>query len=211
MVTCRRSTPCSPRSRVRFVRGNADREVAAAHDAGRVRPEDESGPAERSAAFSAARITRPQRDQLAAFEPTVVLDVDGLGAVLFCHDSPRSDTEIITTVTPDERLAAMLADVPEATVVGGHTHRQFDRRLEDHRVINAGSVGSPYEGRAGAYWALLGPDVAMRRTEYDIVAAREPMSATGYPDLDESLRESLLEPADPDEVAIFFERLATGA
>ena len=31
------------------------------------------------------------------------------------------------------------------------------------RVVNAGSVGMPFEGRAGAYWALLGPDVQHRR------------------------------------------------
>src|SRR4051794_23784234 len=30
-------------------------------------------------------------DQLAGFELTVEVDVDGLGSVLFCHGSPRSD------------------------------------------------------------------------------------------------------------------------
>lgn len=194
--------------RVRFVRGNGDREVVAAYDAGRVDPRAEDGPPARARAFSAAGVSDAQRDLLDGFEPTVVLDVDGLGAVLFCHGSPRSDSEIITTATADERLAAILAEVPEPTVVGGHTHRQFDRSLPGHRFINAGSVGCPYEGRAGAYWALLGPDVALRRTEYDIAAAREAMRATGYPELDEMLRESLLEPADPDEVATYFEGLA---
>ena len=28
----------------------------------------------------------------------------------------------------------------------------------------------PYEGQPRAYWALLGPDVEFRRTEYDVVA-----------------------------------------
>ena len=59
----------------------------------------------------------------------------------------------------------------------------------------------PYEGDAAAFWLLLGPDVELRRTDYDIPAAAEAMRATGMPDIDEMiLRESLIEPADPDWV-----------
>ena len=64
----------------------------------------------------------------------------------------------------------------------------------------------PYEGDAAAFWLLLGPGAELRRTEYDIPAAAEAMRATGMPDIDEViLRESLLEPADPDWVTNFFE------
>lgn len=194
--------------RARFVRGNADREVVDAYDQGRLSPDQESGPAERSAAFAAARLTRNQRDFLADFHTTVVVDVDGLGRTVFCHGSPRSDTEIITTATADARLREILLEVPEAVVVGGHTHRQFDRRVGEHRFVNAGSVGAPYEGRSGAYWALLGPDVSLRRTQYDVADAAEQLRRTEYPDVEETLRESLTDPVDPDEVAAFFEDLA---
>ena len=40
----------------------------------------------------------------------------------------------------------------------------------------------PYEGRRGAYWALLGPDIEFRRTEYDVeatVAAIQVMRCSG--------------------------------
>ena len=196
--------------RARFVRGNADREVVDAYDQGGTRPEDEGGPAEKAAAFAAARITRNQRDFLADFRPTVGLEIDGLGPVVFCHGSPRSDSEIITTATSDERLTEILEGVPEKLVVGGHTHRQFDRRTGGHRFVNAGSVGSPYEGRPGAYWVLLGPEVGMRRTEYDVIDAVKQLRATGYPDVEEMLRESLTDPVDADEVAAFFEDIAAG-
>jgi hypothetical protein len=66
----------------------------------------------------------------------------------------------------------------------------------------------PYEGRPGAYWALLGPDVQLRRTEYDLEGALEEMRSGGFPDLDEMLKESLLEPAEPGEVSQFFENQA---
>src|SRR5262249_3437786 len=68
------------------------------------------------------------------------------------------------------------------TVIGGHTHMQVDRRVGDHRYVNAGSVGMPYEGMPGAYWALLGPDVDLRRTAYDTAAAVAVVEASGMPD-----------------------------
>ena len=139
-----------------------------------------------------------------------MLDVDGLGAVRFCHGSPRRDDESITSATPDERLAPMLEGVAEPTVVCGHTHRQFDRVAGRHRVVNAGSVGMPYEGDAAAFWLSLGPEVELRRTEYDVDAAVADSAPPDFPDLDEMFRESLMEPADPDWVAEYFEAIATG-
>jgi diadenosine tetraphosphatase ApaH/serine/threonine PP2A family protein phosphatase len=97
----------------------------------------------------------------------------------------------------------MLEGVAERVIVGGHTHRQFDRRMLGRRIVNAGSVGLPYEGVAAAFWALLGPDVELRRTDYDVPAAVARMTAAGGSDY---LQESLVVPTDPDEVAAFFER-----
>ena len=192
---------------VRYVRGNADREVVDAWDGGHEPPDDDA--AAQAAAFAARRLSRVGRDLLNSFAPTVVLDIDGLGRVCFCHGSPRSDTEVITSVSAPERVSPMLAGVAQSVIVCGHTHRQFDRRIGDWRVINAGSVGLPYEGRRGAFWALLGPGVEMRVSEYDVADAVGVLRAGGFQGTDELLRESLLEPADPDWVAHYFERHAT--
>jgi predicted phosphodiesterase len=187
--------------RARFVMGNGDRAVL----------DGDAGQGGAAGAWVTAQLDGPERDLLAGFEATVSLAVDGLGQTLFCHGSPRSDTEMITTETSEERLAPMLGGVAEDTVVCGHTHRQFDRRAHGKRLINAGAVGMPYEGEAAAFWALLGPEAELRRTDYDIGAAAEAMRATGFPDVDElMLRESLLEPTDPDAVARYFEEQATG-
>jgi predicted phosphodiesterase len=192
----------------RYVRGNGDREAVAAFDTPSHAPGDD--PAAQAAAFTASRLTRAQRDFLDGFAPTVTVQVQGLGPVLFCHGSPRSDTEIITSATPDARLSPILAGVQAPTVVGGHTHRQFDRRVQRWRVVNAGSVGMPYEGRRGAFWAVFGPDVELRCTSYDLEGALPALRAGGFGAIDEMLRESLLEPADPDWVADYFERQARG-
>lgn len=196
--------------RARFVRGNGDREIVEAYDAqAGSEPGAEAEATEPTAAFAAAHIERSHRDFLAGFEPAVELTIEdegGGGAVLFCHGTPDSDTAMITTATTDERLHSIMRGVEHELVVCGPTHRQFDRRSDSVRVINAGAVGMPYEGRRGAYWALIGAEVELRRTDYDWEPALAELRAGGLPELHEMLLESLLEPADPDEVAGIFER-----
>jgi diadenosine tetraphosphatase ApaH/serine/threonine PP2A family protein phosphatase len=185
----------------RFVSGNADRQMVEDFDAGR-KPSHSDDEMMRTMLWAVQQIDRADRDFLAAFAPTV--SVDG---TLFCHGSPRSDDERITRATPTERLAPMLEDIDERVIVCGHTHQQFDLRCGDQRVLNAGSVGMPYEGTAAAFWLLLaGPEPELRRTDYDVPAAVENMRATGMPDVDKLLlQESLIEPADPDWVTRYFE------
>ena len=196
--------------RARFVLGNGDREVVEAFDAG-LRAEDAPDDAfGRLLAAEVAGLDRAGRDFLAAFETAVSLDVDDVGPTLFCHGSPRSDTEIITQFTPPERLEPMLAGVAEPTIVVGHTHHQFVLEHGGRRVVNAGAVGMPYQGAAAAFWLLLGPDVQMRRTDYDVEGALATMRAAGMPDIDEAmLGESLVNPTDAETVARFFEDRAT--
>src|SRR5215475_3564509 len=98
-------------------------------------------------------------DAFETFSPTIALDVEGLGPTRFCHGSPRSDKELVTPGTSDERMSALLEHVGERVVVSAHAHVQFDRRVVGIRSINPGSVGMPYQGARGAYWALLGHEV----------------------------------------------------
>jgi predicted phosphodiesterase len=188
-----------------FVQGNADRELVTAFDEGLKYDPDEDHLARRAGGWVAERLSRDQRDFAASFEDTVTLDVDGLGPTLFCHGSPRSDSEIITKLTPEERLAEFVSRTQEHVVVCGHTHMQFDRRVGGTRVLNAGSVGMPYEGKRGAFWLLLGPDANFRRTDYDVEAFVARMRAEAdYFEADD-FAAMLLRPLNPDEVAAFFE------
>jgi len=196
-----------------FVRGNADREVVAAYDHGRRYADaiDVTDPAERAAAYAASKIDCAHRDLLASFAERLVVEVEGIGLVLFCHGSPRSDEDIVTAATTERRLREILAEVDQDLVVCGQTHAQFDRRGGGKRVINAGSVGMPYQGKpVGAFWLLAGAGgVSLRRSEYDLDRATGQIRATGYPDA-EAMAETLLEPPDPERVAHFFEQQAAG-
>ncbi len=176
--------------RVHFVRGNADRvlDYVGAND-GEVWVQ--------SRLWVAERLGEERLAFLAQLPLDLTLDVEGVGPIRFCHGSPGSDEQVITRVTSDERLRALLAGVEERTVVCGHTHIQFDRVVGGIRVLNAGSIDAPYEGRRGAYRLELGPEVTFRRTEYDVEAAVAAISATGYPNAEKWNREILEE--DPDK------------
>jgi diadenosine tetraphosphatase ApaH/serine/threonine PP2A family protein phosphatase len=182
--------------RAHFIHGNADRDLGPYEERWRPRYE-----------WLEAQLTGDDRAWVDSWPSTLTLEIDGLGPTLFCHGTPRSDLEAITAVTSEERLREILTDVQEPTVVCGHTHHQFDRRIDDVRVVNAGSIGIPYEGRPGAYWALLGPDVEFRRTEYDLAAAAEAIRATTYPDPEEKI-ETLTNPPPAREAAEVLERRA---
>jgi hypothetical protein len=62
-----------------------------------------------------------------------------------------------------------------------------------------------YEGRRGAFWALLGPDVELCRTEYDVEAAAAATRLTSSPTAEQEAG-WLLEPPDPVEATELFER-----
>jgi putative phosphoesterase len=181
-----------------FVRGNADRGLVAAYD-GLSSPEW-AGP---YAEWCAKRISRGQRDFLASFEETVRLDVDGLGRVLFCHGSPRSDEEMITAWTPPERLHTLVASAEADVVVCGHTHMAFDRSLDGVRIVNPGSVGMPY-GAPGAHWALLGLRVELHCSDYDRFGAASRIRSMTGTEMEEFVRENVLAVPSADEAFAFF-------
>jgi putative phosphoesterase len=184
-----------------FIRGNCDRAVAGSTDW-----ED---PWLERVQWTASRLSREQLDFVRSWPEVARFDVDGLGNVLFCHGSPRSDEEIVTASTPPKRLDPMLDGVLENVIVCGHTHVQFDRMVGDRRLVNAGSIGLPYEGEAGiACWALFGPDIELRRSRYDIQLAIDALDASGYPDDDGQVRGFLLEPSSAEEATAHFESVA---
>lgn len=111
---------------------------------------------------------------------TLCVEIPALGKVLFCHATPRNDHEIFTRLTPENRVLPAFTGVTAPVVVCGHTHMQFDRTVGAIRVVNAGSVGMPF-GDSGAYWLLLGPDIQLRRTPYEVTIAAERIRGTDYP------------------------------
>jgi putative phosphoesterase len=178
----------------RFVRGNADRSLLSL---------DETSERRR---FLAERHDDAALEFVRRFDEAVVVDVDGLGPVRFCHGSPRSDEELVTEATPVQRIREFRAGVGEPVVVTAHTHVSYERVVDGTRLINPGSVGLPYEGRAGAYWAMLGPGVEHRRTAYDLEEAERRIRADGGPFADLTMELLLAPPTRAEAIAHAEER-----
>jgi predicted phosphodiesterase len=160
-------------------------------------------------AFTAAEITPPQRDWLAALPAAVAL---AEGAVYCFHGIPGDDLSgLMETVTPglgrdgypgiraatDAEVRARLANVAGEVVLCGHTHVPRAIRLDGRLIVNPGSVGRPaYDhdqpfdhvvetGSPHARWALVerrarGWQGQLRLTAYDWEASASRAASLGF-------------------------------
>jgi hypothetical protein len=155
--------------------------------------------------WTAAQLQAEFEPALAQWPKTLQLEIDGLGEVLFCHSTPRSETEVFTRLTAEDRLLPIFDEIEASVVVCGHTHMQFDRMIGRTRVANAGSVGMPF-GEPGAYWLLLGPDIQLRHTTYDLAKAAERIRATSYPQAQDFAGHNVLQPPSEKEMLEAFSK-----
>jgi len=155
--------------------------------------------------WSAQQIFPEYEQLLAGWAKTLRIEIDGLGAVLFCHATPRDDNEIFTRLTPEGLLLPIFEGLDVAMVVCGHTHMQFDRMVGKTRVVNAGSVGMPF-GEAGANWLLLDPNVQLRHTSYDLSKAAERIRKTDYPQAEDFAESYVLQPPSEEKMLEVFAR-----
>jgi putative phosphoesterase len=182
---------------VRFISGNGDRVVV---EQMKGKESNEVPQQFREVIRWNAQQLHPEDEQmLASWPKTARVQIAGLGEVLFCHATPRNDTEIFTRLTSEDRLVPVFEGVDVPVVVCGHTHMQFERTIGKTRVVNAGSVGMPFQD-PGAYWLLLGPDVQLRHTTYDLANAAERIRATAYPQAEDFAARNVLQP--PSEASI---------
>jgi predicted phosphodiesterase len=166
------------------------------------------GEAEEALRFTASQLSEGDRLELSQLPGSLVLELDGLGETLFCHASPRNDLDIVTEGTPEDRLRMLLEGVSQEVVVAGHTHMQLDLLIDGVRWVNPGSVGMPYEGEVAAFWAVLGPDVELRRTAFDRERSAEALLASGWPEAESFVAENVRAAVPRAEVVTLFEQIA---
>jgi predicted phosphodiesterase len=152
----------------------------------------------------AAQLTDGHVRSLQSWPATARLAAHGHD-VLFCHATPRSNTEIFTRRTEAARLIPIFAAAHAGVVVCGHTHMPFDRDIGGVRVVNAGSVGMPFDTPA-ASWLLIGDVLELRRTEYDRGAAADRIRATAYPGADAFVEQYVLHAPGEDAMLAAYSR-----
>ncbi|MBA2258308.1 MAG: metallophosphoesterase family protein [Acidobacteria bacterium] len=154
-----------------------------------------------------AQQLQPEDEQLLASWPdTIRVEIAELGVVLFCHATPRNDTEIFTCRTPADILLRVFEGLNAAVVICVHTHMQFDRTIGSVRIVNAGGIGMPF-GEPGADWLLLGPDIELRHTRYDLEKAATRVRATKYPQAQEFAARNVLQPPSETEILEMFAKV----
>lgn len=184
-----------------FIQGNGDREVVA-----RMRGVETGTVPEKFRPvidWVAGQLDPDDEQLLASWPKTLHIESPEFGDVLFCHATPRNDTDMFTRLTPDDRVLPVFGALNVPVVVCGHTHMQFDRTIGRIRVVNAGSVGMPF-GEPGAYWLLLGPDIQLRRTPYDLAKAAERIRSSQYPHAHDFAANNVLQPPSETEMLEIF-------
>ena len=161
-----------------YIIGNGDRETVAARrgEMSAIIPQY----FRQSIDWNARQLTDADVQTISSWPLARTLSIDDVGSVLFCHATPRNDTEIFTSQTDEAKLRPIFDTLSAAIVVCGHVHMQFDRTIGGTRVVNAGSVGMPFQ-EPGAYWLMIDNGIELRRTDYDLQAAASRIRATQYP------------------------------
>jgi len=155
--------------------------------------------------WTAQQLSTEHERVLASWPKTFRFEIPGLGEVLFCHATPRNENECFTRLTREEVLLPLFEGSHASVVICGHTHMQFDRMVGKTRVVNAGSVGMPF-GEPGADWLLLGPDVELQHTAYDLAHAAERIRGTKYPQAEDFAARNVLQPPSEEEMLKVFAR-----
>jgi len=155
--------------------------------------------------WSAEQVPDEYRQAIVRWPSTLRLQLDGLGEVFFCHATARNDTELVTRLSPDEWFREVFAGVESSVAVCGHTHMQFDRTVDRLRVVNAGSVGMPF-GEPGAHWLLLGPNVQLRRTAYDLEAAATRLRESAFPGVGDFVNRQILNRPSEEQMLAAYAR-----
>ncbi len=125
--------------------------------------------------------------------PNTQLIQDGHRQLLAVHGSPRSDEEGLTLKTESHQLQEMSINPQVDILVCGHTHIPMDRYIDGIRVVNAGSVGLPFDKDPRACYTIISnvagngngsTQVELRRVVYDIGKAIDQFYTRNHPAAD---------------------------
>lgn len=116
--------------------------------------------------WTSSRLSASHLKFIGTFRPALSIDMPGGVSLLCYHGSPRSNRELITSSTSEEKMNEIFSgENNHHFYAGGHSHAQMLRTLGRSVVFNPGSVGLPFvklpDGRA----------VNVPRGEYAMVEA----------------------------------------
>jgi predicted phosphodiesterase len=103
--------------------------------------------------------------------------------VAIVHASPRDLWRAPPPDCEDTELVATYGPLDAETIVYGHIHRAYVRKVDRFTVANSGSVGNPFDADPRAAYALIEDgSVQIVRVEYDIEREARLLLRSDYPD-----------------------------
>lgn len=145
-----------------------------------------------------AQLNAEDLDYVSTFKASIEMPLGDDEKLLAFHGSPRSNTDVIASTTPQGQLEQWFAGLSALVFAGGHTHTQMLRRFDRAFLINPGSVGLAYEHKRGrrearnvpwAEYALLdwgepGISIQFLRVSFDIESLFQAAHAARMPHAD---------------------------
>ncbi|MBM3144579.1 MAG: metallophosphoesterase family protein [Chloroflexi bacterium] len=121
---------------------------------------------------------------LEAMPEEVSQNVAGGGEFRGVHASMRSSRHGIYPEMDDQTLKKLITPAPTLLAVG-HTHRPLVRQVGETLVVNAGSVGLPFDGDPRAGYAQISLvkgswSAKIIRLPYDLARTRQDYIETGF-------------------------------
>src|SRR5205085_5972864 len=106
--------------------------------------------------------------------------------LLACHASPGSQTQGFDAQLDPSVVFERVSRTDARVICCGHTHVPEIRDLGWKMIVNDGSAGYVFDGDPTASWAMLTvadgeAGAVIRRTEFDVLAVSNAISARGLP------------------------------
>jgi predicted phosphodiesterase len=103
------------------------------------------------------------------------------------HATPTSTTDVVEPDAPPDLVARLFDEAGARTLVYGHIHRAYVREVAGGLLVNAGSVGFPFDGLPHAAWAALWTEdgrwrAEIRRVLYDWEAVAAELESGDHPE-----------------------------
>ena len=157
--------------------GNTDEMVAAS-------PEGAAGAV---AAWARTRLTPEQVDWLRALPRLQRVESPGAPSLVLVHATPWSTTDLIDPSAPEATVTRAFEQAETRALVYGHIHRAYIREVAGGLIVNAGSVGFPFDGDPRPAWAILTLErgvwrAEIVRIEYNREAVIQDLLTSDHPD-----------------------------
>ena len=144
-------------------------------------------------AWCAAQLSPDDLSFMRTFQPTIKIQFDQIKSLLCFHGSPKSNTDLINSNTPQLDLERLLSEKDVSIFAGGHSHQQMMRSVNQSTYVNPGSVGLAFESsklnKNNVPWAeYIILDIAasshiveFKRVKYDFSALKETVLEKNMP------------------------------